>query len=74
MEDVDSIYIELVEIDNTVDILERGEFDEEALEEVIEFLVKTACSSLKLLRRAQYICQNRLETTIPPSLTRCEKV
>ena len=55
MEDVDSIYIELVEIDNTVDILERGEFDdEEALEEVIKFLVKTACSSLKLLRRAQY--------------------
>ena len=54
MEDVDSIYIELVGIDNTVDILERGEFDEEALEEVIEFLVKTACSSLKLLRRAQY--------------------
>ena len=39
MEDVDSIYIELVEIDNTVDILERGEFDdEEALEEVIEVL------------------------------------
>ena len=74
MEDVDSIYIELVGIDNTVDILERGEFNEEALEEVIEFLVKTACSSLKLLRRAQYICQNRLETTIPPSLTRCEKV
>ena len=54
MEDVDSIYIELVGIDNTVDILERGEFDEEALEEVIEFLVKTACSSLKLLRRAQH--------------------
>ena len=52
MEDVDSIYIELVEIDNTVDILERGEFDEEALEEVIKFLLKTACSSLKLLRRA----------------------
>ena len=67
MEDVDSIYIELVGIDNTVDILERGEFDEEALEEVIEFLVKTACSSLKLLRRAQYICQNKLETIIPPS-------
>ena len=38
MEDVDSIYIELVGIDNTVDILERGEFDEEALEEVIEVL------------------------------------
>ena len=54
MEDVDSIYIELVEIDNTVDILERGEFDEEALEEVIKFLVKTVCSSLKFLRRAHY--------------------